>query len=150
MRHRLRPRLRTRLGGHWIEKWLSLGLRLRLRPSKASIELHPRVDKEEWAEMNKNNFWRAKECMQLATKEQADANVKALLKWKDRLGPKLWREMYVIIPTVWPMSRTNTRLELFRGLLERNSIGLLKIILKILLKFIFQNMFLTFAVLLKF
>ena len=150
MRHRLRPRLRTHLGGHWIEKWLSLGLRLRLRPSKASIELHPRVDKEEWAEMNKNNFWRAKECMQLATKEQADANVKALLKWKDRLGPKLWREMYVIIPTVWPMSRTNTRLELFRGLLERNPIGLLKIILKILLKFIFQNMFLTFAVLMKF
>ena len=35
-------------------------------------------------------------------------------------------------------------------ILERNSIGLLKIILKIFLKFIFKNMFLTFAILLKF
>ena len=81
-----------------------------------------RVDKEEWEKMNKSNFWRAKERMQAATKEQADANVRALLKWKDRLGPKLWRELYVIIPTVWPMSRTNTRLELFRGLLDTDRV----------------------------
>ena len=49
--------------------------------------------------MNKNNFWRAKECMQVATKEQADANGRALLEWKNKLGPELWRELYVVIPT---------------------------------------------------
>ena len=72
--------------------------------------------------MNKNNFWRAKECMQVATKEQADANVRALLEWKNKLGPELWRELYVVIPTVWPMSRTNTRFELFRGLLDHDRV----------------------------
>ena len=81
-----------------------------------------RIDMEEWKKMNEENFWRAKECMQAATKEQADANVKALMKWKNRLGSKLWRELYVVIPTVWPMSRTNTRLELFRGLLDHDRV----------------------------
>ena len=45
-----------------------------------------RVDRKEWEKMNEDNFWRAKECMHVATKAQADANVRALLKWKNRLG----------------------------------------------------------------
>ena len=81
-----------------------------------------KVDRKEWEELNKSNFWRVKECMLLATKEQADANVRALLKWKNRLGPELWRDIYVIIPTVWPVARTNPRLEIFRNLLDEDRI----------------------------
>ena len=43
LRHRLRTRLRARLGRHRIGKWLRLGLRLGLRPSKMSIESPPRT-----------------------------------------------------------------------------------------------------------
>ena len=60
--------------------------------------------------------------MHLATKEQADANVQALLKWKNKLGPALWRDIYVIIPTVWTVARTNPRLEIFRNLLDEDRI----------------------------
>ena len=81
-----------------------------------------KVNKTERAELNKGNFWKIKECMQQATKEQADASIQALLMWKNKLGPKLWRDIYVIIPTVWPVARSNPRLEIFRNLLDEDRI----------------------------
>ena len=77
---------------------------------------------EGWQTFNKNNFENITRCMQLAVKVQSEANVEALLKWKKMLGPELWREMYVFIPTVWPVSKSNPRIELFRNLLDEDRI----------------------------
>ena len=38
------------------------------------------------------------------------------------LGDELWRELYVIIPTLWPVSRSNPRSELFRALLDEDKV----------------------------
>ena len=57
---------------------------------------------------------------------QSDANVAALLKWKERLGAELWREVYVVIPTVWPVASQNPRLELFRNLLDEDQVSDIK------------------------
>ena len=80
------------------------------------------INREEWDRLNRDNSPRVKRAMELASKHQADANVEALLRWKEKLGPVQWRELYVIVPTVWAVGRTNPRLELFRGLLGDNSI----------------------------
>ena len=50
----------------------------------------------------------------------------ALLKWKERLGAELWREVYVVIPTVWPVASQNPRLELFRNLLDEDQVSDIK------------------------
>lgn len=77
---------------------------------------------EKWQTFNKNNFVNITRCMELAVKVQSESNVEALLKWKEMLGPELWREMYVFIPTVWPVSRSNPRIELFRNLLDEDRV----------------------------
>ena len=61
--------------------------------------------------------------MILATQTQADANVEAILKWKNMMGPKLWREVFVLIPTVWPVGAGNPRSELFRNLLDKDRVN---------------------------
>lgn len=81
-----------------------------------------KLSKEEWENLNAVNFWRLKECMRLATKEQADANVQALIKWKNQLGPKLWHDVYVIIPTVWAVNLASPRLEIFRNILDKDRV----------------------------
>ena len=81
-----------------------------------------KLNEEEWDDLNRDNFWRIKECMMLATKEQADESVKALMKWKNKLGPDLWHNVYVVIPTVQPVARTNPRFEIFRNLLDEDRV----------------------------
>ena len=39
------------------------------------------------------------------------------------MGPKLWRELFVVIPTVWPVGENNPRMELFRNLLDKDKIN---------------------------
>ena len=80
------------------------------------------IDVVKYRELNKKNRSRAKQAMGLATQIQAEANVEALLKWKNRLGPALWREVYVLIPTVWPVAAQNPRMELFRNLLDEDRV----------------------------
>ena len=77
---------------------------------------------EGWQTFNKNNFDAIILCFKLATEAQADANVEALLEWKKMLGPELWREIYVFIPTVWPVSKSNPRIELFRNIMDKDRI----------------------------
>jgi len=78
---------------------------------------------EEWKSFNANNFPGIKKCMILATQTQANENVEALLKWKKMMGPKIWREVFVLIPTVWPVGAGNPRLELFRNLLDKDKVN---------------------------
>lgn len=77
---------------------------------------------EGYVQFNKDNLWNLKECFIEATKIQAEKNIEALLKWKAMLGPELWRKVYVIIPTVFPVATNNPRIELFRNLLDEDKI----------------------------
>jgi len=77
-----------------------------------------RINFDDWIRMNRKHFKHIKTIMSAATKSQADVNTAAMLKWKARLGPKLWRDVHVIIPTVWPVAAKNTRQELFRNILD--------------------------------
>ena len=77
---------------------------------------------EGWQSFNKSNFSLITRCIELAVKNQSEANVEALLKWKKMLGPELWREMYVFVPTLWPVSRNNPRIELLRNLMDEDRV----------------------------
>jgi len=78
---------------------------------------------DEWRVLNEQNFCGLKHSMELATEIQAECCIEELLKWKAMLGAQLWREMYVVIPTVWPVATNNPRLEIFRNLLDRDRIS---------------------------
>lgn len=41
-----------------------------------------------------------------------------LRKWKEELGPALWREVHVLIPTVWPVSEINPRQQVLAQLMD--------------------------------
>ena len=77
----------------------------------------------EWTNFNESNFPKVKHLMGLATDTQADANVAAMLKWKEMLGPKQWSQTYVVIPTVWPVGGHNPRMELFRNLFDEDKLN---------------------------
>ena len=80
------------------------------------------IDIQKYKELNEKNRARAKKMMDIATQEQVSANIKGLLKWKERLGPAVWRDVYVIITTVWTVSSQNIRMELFRNLLDEDRV----------------------------
>jgi len=43
-----------------------------------------------------------------AARIQVEADIPQLLRWHDKLGEK-WKDLYVVIPTVWPVSGDNPR-----------------------------------------
>ena len=77
---------------------------------------------DDWEKFNHSQFDNVKRCFTLATKTQAKENVEAILKWKKMLGPELWRQLYVVVPTLWPVSKANPRSELFRALMDEDKI----------------------------
>lgn len=79
---------------------------------------HGEINFERWIQMNRDHFSNLRLCMDTATKLQAEANVTAMLKWKARLGAVLWRDLHVIIPSVWPVAGNNPRRELFRSIMD--------------------------------
>lgn len=76
------------------------------------------LDCTAWEQLNRDNFPRIKACMKAATKAQADACVKQIVKWRDMLGEEAWRDLYVVIPTVWAVGGENPRKEMFRQLMD--------------------------------
>lgn len=50
-------------------------------------------------------------CMRRAAEAHAEDTIRALKKLKSELGDEEWRKTYVIIPTVWPVSLYNIRLQ---------------------------------------
>lgn len=58
-----------------------------------------------------------------ASRLQAHAALPELQRWKQELGPKLWREVYVLIPTVWPVSGRNPREQMFEMLLDADRVA---------------------------
>lgn len=76
------------------------------------------LDVSAWEKLNRDNFPRIKACMKAATKAQADACVKQIVKWRDMLGEEAWRDLYVVIPTVWAVDGENPRKEMFKQLMD--------------------------------
>ena len=58
-----------------------------------------------------------------AARIQARAVTAAITRWKRELGPELWRRLYVVIPTVWPVSRESPRQQIFRQLMDPEEVN---------------------------
>ena len=56
-----------------------------------------------------------------AARLQVHAAIPELLKWKQRLGEK-WRDLYVLIPTVWPVAGRNPRQQIFEKIMDQERI----------------------------
>ena len=65
------------------------------------------LDVRKWEQLNQTNFPRIKQCMVAATAAQADACVRTIVNWRHMMGPVEWRELYVVIPTVWAVDAEN-------------------------------------------
>ena len=72
-----------------------------------------------WEELNRENFPRIKRCMIEATTLQANLCIRQVMDWKDNtLTEEEWKELYVVIPTVWAVDKENPRKEMFRQLMS--------------------------------
>ena len=56
-----------------------------------------------------------------AARLQVQDTIPELLKWKQKLGKK-WRDLYVVIPTVWPVSGRNPRQQIFEKIMDQERI----------------------------
>lgn len=56
--------------------------------------------------------------MELAAKAHVQATIPALKQLKTEMGETEWKKTYVIIPTVWPVSMYNIRLQMFRKVMD--------------------------------
>lgn len=71
-----------------------------------------------WEELNRENFPRIKRCMIEATTLQANLCIRQIIDWRDNtLTKEEWKELYVVIPTVWAVDKENPRKEMFRQLM---------------------------------
>jgi len=80
------------------------------------------IDVQRWEQLNNENFPRTKLCMQSAVKAQADACVRQIIEWKHMMGPEEWRELYVVIPTVWAVGAENPRKTMFRQFMDEDRV----------------------------
>lgn len=73
----------------------------------------------QWTKLNQENFSLIKRCMQEATSLQANSIIRQIQHWKDNvLSPQEWRELYVVIPTVWAVDSNNPRKEIFKRMMH--------------------------------
>ena len=52
-----------------------------------------------------------------------DACIEALGVWRDELGPDAWRKLHVVVTTIWPVSEHSPRWQLFRSLMDPDTVG---------------------------
>jgi len=72
-----------------------------------------------WENLNQENFPRIKQCMKAATELQADRCIRQIIEWRDNLlSPEEWKELYVVIPTVWAVHENNPRKAMFARLMH--------------------------------
>ena len=81
------------------------------------------LDIQQWQQLNQINFPRIKQCMKAATQAQADACVKQLVDWREMMGPSEWRELYVVIPTVWAVNAENPRKAMVQQLMDEDRVN---------------------------
>lgn len=63
-----------------------------------------------------------REGMDIAAKLQMEACMTALLKWKAELGPEAWRQLHVVVTTIWPVSEHSPRWQLFRTIMDPETV----------------------------
>ena len=56
--------------------------------------------------------------MDEAARMQVNAVTTAMLRWRTMLGPQQWRRLYVLIPTIWPVSDHSPRQQIFRSVMD--------------------------------
>ena len=61
------------------------------------------------------------ESMFNAARLQVQDTIPELLKWKQKLGEK-WRDLYVLIPTIWPVAGRNPRQQIFEKIMDQERI----------------------------
>eukprot|EP00586_Coscinodiscus_wailesii_P016169 CAMPEP_0172515580 /NCGR_PEP_ID=MMETSP1066-20121228/269092_1 /TAXON_ID=671091 /ORGANISM="Coscinodiscus wailesii, Strain CCMP2513" /LENGTH=406 /DNA_ID=CAMNT_0013296691 /DNA_START=177 /DNA_END=1397 /DNA_ORIENTATION=- len=81
------------------------------------------LDLTAWKRLNDENFPRIKKNMKAAVSIQANRCISLLLKWKAMLGPELWRDVHVVIPTVWAVGQDNPRKEMMRQVLDADRVS---------------------------
>mmetsp|Transcript_19401 Transcript_19401/g.35082 ORF Transcript_19401/g.35082 Transcript_19401/m.35082 type:complete len:447 (-) Transcript_19401:329-1669(-) len=80
------------------------------------------LDVQRWEQLNQENFPRIKQCMKAAVKAQADACVRKIIDWREMIGPKEWKDLYVVIPTVWAVGAENPRKTMMRQFMDEDRI----------------------------
>lgn len=60
--------------------------------------------------------------MDEAARLQVNAVTTAMLRWKAMLGPDQWRRLYVLIPTIWPVSDHSPRQQIFRSIMDPETV----------------------------
>ena len=71
-----------------------------------------------WLAMTEKAFPLVAASVNYAVSMQCQEVLPALLKWKEELGPEEWAKLYVVIPTVWPVSLNSPREILFRQIMD--------------------------------
>lgn len=57
------------------------------------------------------------EAMKSAVDLQVQAGLSAMSRWKEKLGPKEWDKLHVLIPVVWPVAQGSPRRQIFEHLM---------------------------------
>ena len=76
-----------------------------------------RINIDTYMEFTENYLEYIELSIQAAAKLQVNDVRPKLLAWKNMLGEK-WHNLYVIIPTVWPVSGNNPRKQIFESLMD--------------------------------
>lgn len=63
-----------------------------------------------------------RDAMDFAAELQMDACMAALEQWRDDLGPEEWRKLHVVVTTIWPVSEHSPRWQLFRTLMDPETV----------------------------
>ncbi|WP_227268197.1 hypothetical protein [Roseobacter weihaiensis] len=64
-----------------------------------------------------------RDAMDIAAKLQIDACMTALLRWKRDLGQEAWRQLHVLVTTIWPVSEHSPRWQMFRTIMHPDTVG---------------------------
>lgn len=86
-----------------------------------SVERTKRVRREEFLVYSDRIRPTIRDGMRIATEQQAKGVISMLLKWKSMLTEEEWKNMYLVIPTVWVTSANNPREQLFRLMMDKEN-----------------------------
>jgi len=80
------------------------------------------VDLESYKRFARNFSFYAIKALTCASQLQVNAAFPLISKWRDELGPEKWRDLYVLIPVLWPVARRNPRQQIFENLMDTDRI----------------------------
>lgn len=63
-----------------------------------------------------------RDAMDYAAELQMEACMTALSAWRDELGQDEWRKLHVVVTTIWPVSEHSPRWQLFRTLMDPETV----------------------------